>query len=121
LYTIAYAIRNIGSGVARKICAFLPGLIVESVPRPIEAGRAHHRSLRLDERLAFVDYLGLIAQVIVEFEDQAGNLYRQYGDVHQDGVAGRWSTYEALELTRPYLVPQRIVEDDPGERRWKRL
>ncbi len=109
---ISYVINNVGTGAASKIRAFIPGLIVDSVDRPIPANESFNRQIRYDDKSAYHQYMGLLAQVIVEFEDVAGNLYRQYGKPLQPLLEGGKFGYEIGELERPYLVPQRIVQED---------
>lgn len=108
-----YYIENIGRGSANKISCFMPGLWIDSPREPILAGRRLERALMLCERVAYEEMMPVYAEVIVEFEDHVGNLYRQYGKVRQPSRPEGSFAYEVPELDRPYLVPQRIVSDDP--------
>lgn len=118
---LSYDVVNVGNGAACKIRIFLPGLRIDSPKAPIQAGSLQRRSVRYSDREAFITHMPVYAQVIAEFEDVAGNLYRQYGKLHQPpGGGGRFS-YDIEELNRPYLVPRRIVDDDPHDSRFRRL
>jgi hypothetical protein len=107
-----YDIENIGRGSANKIQCFMPGLWIDSPREPIQANHRLERSLMLCEREAHEAIMPVYAQVIVEFEDHVGNLYRQYGKVSQPSRRDGGFEYEVPELDRPYLVPQRIVSED---------
>jgi hypothetical protein len=118
---MTYEIQNIGQGSANKIRAFMPGLWVDSPSEPIPAGRSLPRSVMLCEREAYTEIMPIYAQVIVEFEDHAGNVYRQYGKVWQPRTQGDDGfLYEVPPLERPYLVPQRIVQEDSTGHRFAR-
>jgi len=109
-----YVIQNVGNGTASKISTFLPGVVIERLPGPITAGGNLTRQVKLSERQAYTDLLPIYAQVVIEFEDQAGNVYRQYGrPIQKHTIHGRYS-YAVEELDRPYLVPQRIVPENVG-------
>ncbi len=120
---IDLVVENVGPGAASKVRAFLPGLTTLEAPVTIAAnGGRYVRTVPLSKRSGHYEPMGVIAQVIVEFEDVAGNLFRQYGRPNQpsiDGLTRRFG-YEVEELARPYLVPRRIVEPDPGDRRFSR-
>lgn len=67
------------------------------------------RTLRIDESPAFREYVKSFYKAVFEFEDVAGNLYRQYGDVNQSGDPG-FSNCWVENIGRPYLVAQRIIK-----------
>jgi hypothetical protein len=108
-----YAILNVGAGTASKIRAFLPGLWVDEPSAPLEPNHRLARTIILSEREAYFSILPIYAQVVVEFEDHVGNLYRQYGSIDQQLTPHGYYYYIMSELNRPYLVPQRIVREDP--------
>lgn len=107
-------VRNVGSGAASKIWMFLPGLTIERLPGPIAASDKFPRKLKLSDREAFVNPIPIYARVVVEFEDHAGNLYRQYGTPNQKILLRNRYEYDIEELDRPFLVPQRIIPQDDG-------
>lgn len=112
--TMTYDVQNVGNGSASKVSMFLPGVLIERLPGPVAPGGKMPRTIALSEREAYISMLPVFAQVVVEFEDHAGNLYRQYGTpIQKPSVQGRYK-YEVEELDRPYLVPQRIIPLDDG-------
>jgi hypothetical protein len=118
---LSYDVVNVGNGTACKIRIFLPGLRIDSPQGPIQAGSTQRRSVKYSDREAFVSHMPIYAQVIAEFEDIAGNLYRQYARPHQPAAsAGRFS-YDVEEFNRPYLVPRRIVDEDPRDTHFRRI
>ena len=109
-----YVVDNVGKGSASKISTFLPGVLNERLPGPIAAESGMPIQVVLSARKAYFEVVPTYAQAVVEFEDQAGNLYRQYGrPVQHQTPHGRYK-YEVEELDRPYLVPQRIIPEDHG-------
>lgn len=117
---LTYQVRNVGAGSASKVRVFLPGLIVDSPGQPISSTVPYTNKIAYEERRAFLDLMPVSAQAIAEYEDSAGNLYRQYGRIAQERTDSGWFKYDIEELDRPYLVPQRIVESDPTRVKFRR-
>lgn len=109
-FYLNWVVRNIGMGVARKIAIFLPGIMTDKLDRPIEKEAEARRGTPFEDKRAFTDLMKPPVHLIAEFEDHAGNLYRQYAYVLQKAVpGGAFYAYEVGELDRPYLVAGRIV------------
>jgi len=111
MVTISWVVKNIGNGAARKVALFLPGLTIDELPVEVEKGTPGvRRTIRYDRAKAFRELIKWPAQTVVEFEDIAGNLYRQYAHINQPAVHGEdYNGYRVLELGMPYLVSERIV------------
>lgn len=109
-FYLSWTVRNIGLGVARKIKLFMPGLMTDTLDRPIEATSEARRGTLFEDKRAFSGLMKPPVHLIAEFEDYAGNLYRQYGNVVQSSPpSGAFYMYGVEELDRPYLVAARIV------------
>lgn len=107
-FALTFALHSVGPGDCYNVAYFLPGLDRGRVPQMVSRSRAFHCTVRLDQTSAFRDYVKAYYKAVFEFEDVAGNLYRQYGDVHQSGESA-FTNYWVDNLTRPYLVAQRII------------
>jgi hypothetical protein len=109
-YYLTWTLRNVGAGIARKVRVFLPGIMTDALEQPLEPKEQVQRRTRYEDKQAFLGLMKPPIQLIVEFEDYAGNLYRQYGFVYQPTVEGaEYNGYAVEELDRPYLVADRIV------------
>lgn len=109
-----YTVANVGEGTASKISTFLPLLVSERLPGPLVAGKNLPRQVQLSKLRSYYEAVPVYARAVIEFEDPAGNLYRQYGTIQQaTTIHGRYR-YEVNELDRPYLVPQRIIPEESG-------
>jgi len=107
---LAWTVRNVGQGVARKIVLFIPGIMTDALSRPIEVGTGVQRRTLYEDKRAFTGFMKPPVHFIAEFEDHAGNLYRQYAHVLQTTIPNsRFFAYDVEELDRPYLVADRIV------------
>lgn len=112
-FYLYWVVRNIGPGAARKIGLFLPGVMTDVVGVPIEPFTEVRRGTLFEDKHAFNSLMKPPVHLVAEFEDHAGNLYRQYGNVFQSGVpSGAFYAYGVEELDRPYLVATRIVKSD---------
>jgi hypothetical protein len=76
--------------------------------------------MSMTDRYAYHEYMKPPLQAIVESEDYAGNIYRQYGSVDQlPKETDDWRVsllYVVPRLGQAYLVPQRIVEVSETDR-----
>lgn len=109
-FYLNWVIRNVGSGAARMIRVFMPGLIVDKLDAPIPTGQQTSRGTLFEDKPAFKEFMRPPVHLILEFEDQAGNIYRQYANVFQGKVpSGAFNTYGAEELGKPWLVAGRII------------
>ncbi len=111
-FRIGWEVKNIGAGAASRIRVFLPGIITDVLEAPLEPGGVPAvRGTLFEDKPAFQEWLPVYARTIAEFEDQSGNVYRQYARVEQGRVpSGAYLTYRVEELERPYLVEGRIVQ-----------
>jgi hypothetical protein len=109
-YYLSWILRNVGAGIARKVRMFLPGVMTDALDQPVEPKETVQRRTLFEDKQAFVGFMKPPVHLIIEFEDFAGNLYRQYGHVYQPSIEGAgFNSYAVEELDRPYLVADRIV------------
>lgn len=109
-FYISWIVRNVGAGVARKIRLFIPGIMTDALDQPLEPKEQIRRRTLFEDKHAFVGLMKPPVHLITEFEDYAGNVYRQYANVRQPwGEDDQFYAYASEELDRPYLVADRIV------------
>lgn len=111
-FHVSWIVRNVGRGTACNTKIFFPGLTTSTIGKPTEANQPGARDGTLfEDKVAFTEVLKPLVRVVAEFEDHAGNLYRQYGKVAQTRVpSGAFLTYGVESMEKPYLVRSRIVK-----------
>jgi len=111
-FHVSWIVRNVGYGSACNTKLFLPGITTSTIDKPIEANQPGTRDGTLfEDKVAFTEVLKPYARIIAEFEDHAGNLYRQYGKVAQTRApSGAFLKYAVESMEKPYLVRSRIVK-----------
>jgi serine/threonine protein kinase len=117
--TIAWELRNVGGGVACDPCVFIPN-ILSYREAEMESGAVSASEQRFKDVKAY-DTFTNSANVIVEFSDAQGHLYRQMGDV---SAAPSWNNstpdYLTSQLGHAYWVQRRIVTADEDFNRFQR-
>jgi len=110
-FHLSWAVKNVGLGTAFRTRIFLPGLTTDAIETPLESGAAPiNRGTMYEDKVAFSELMKPPVQVVIEFEDHAGNVYRQYGKVAQTPVpSGAFYGYSVEDIGRPYKVESRIV------------
>jgi len=106
-YDLSFSLRSVGPGDCFDLAYFLPCLDEGQSPHRLSKDRPFSRTVRLDQTPAFREHVKSYYKAVFEFQDVAGNIYRQYGDIHQTGDAD--PNYWVENMSRPYLVAQRII------------
>lgn len=102
-------VTNVGSGAARELRLFFPGVAILSA-QSVQRDRTERISTLVDDRLAFWNHVKPPLQTVFEYEDAAGVLYRQYGTMHQMlSPSGAYYRFTLSELGKPFRVKERIV------------
>ncbi len=110
-FYLEWVVKNIGLGAARKVKSFLPGVFTDKLESPIEAGANASRGVLYENKRAFTNFMKPPVHLIAEYEDIAGNIYRQYGNLIQSPApSGAFNFYGVEEMGTPYLISERIVK-----------
>ena len=111
-FHLSWTVKNVGQGTALGTKIFFPGLLTDVIDTPLEAGGpAASRGTLYEDKKAFSDLMKPPVQIVIEFEDHAGNVYRQYAQATQSSVpSGAFYDYGVESIGRPYLVESRIVK-----------
>ena len=107
---LGYVVSNIGVGAARRVRMFLPCMNNVACEEPIGPGNAIAGEFRYDTSRAFTEHMKPPCQVVVEYEDVNGNLYRQYANVRQP-MHGDIQGFSTDEFGIPYRVSKRTVQE----------
>lgn len=110
--SISWTLTNLGSGEARDIAVFLPGIAAYDAGA-LAVGESSDERRRFDDRYAYYEIMKPPLQAIVEFADVHGNVYREYADV---SASFKWhdspADYKTTAFGHPYPVSGRIVQPD---------
>lgn len=106
---LQYRIANTGTVAVRDVTLFLPGIRAAGLTQIVAPGSSISVQMRLDGRRNPVRGQ---AQAIIEFEDLFGNVFRQYADTTPVVKSGVPHSYKVGNVSRPYLVAQRIIAAD---------
>jgi len=109
-FVLGWNISNVGKGVARHVRYFLPGIGYFRLTQPLPEGGSTQAGDVYEDKTAFIQPIIVYAQIVVEYEDHGGNIYRQYARPTQDAApSGAFFRYGCEELGKPYLVAKRSV------------
>lgn len=106
---LTFALDSVGPGDCFNLAYFLPNLEQGRAQQRLNKNLPFRRTIRLDQTRAYREHVKSYFKAVFEFEDVGGNLYRQYGDVHQAGN-NPFPNYWVDNMSRPYLVAQRIIK-----------
>jgi|GEM_PF-1303119 len=108
---LSWEIRNVGGDLARDVCIFLAN-VSSYREGEMSAGSMHSNERRFAELKAYHDFMK-VANVVVEYCDERGYIYRQMGDVSAiPAYKGGNADYRTTRLGHAYRVANRIVKPD---------